>query len=415
MASTLLFKSARKYYNVHAPPTSPAFQMPNVFVIPPEEEQFQTPPWCYFDAADTPQQDLSTRPDFNSLDAALDILHKAEHDVPQFRRSTEGELGDIVMPKKREKLSGLENIVDLSPREDPTNTRPVDVSNDSVVIEVVKVRKSDVPGAIGLPVVKRSKTFKARASRAFRSIRNVGRGTQRKTSIKENCPSSNSLYSMDSRQTLRQNEQTPSPAHQLRDRTLPRRASITLSHLFQSPEALPVSDLPSSSEPELNSASPPESSSATDADSSPSLREQTDRPPSETDSDGVGPRSSSPCPSTTRSFRQRFSVIDLHRLFSFAPSASKASSSLASTTSTISTPSTPSMSRGPSTISSSSDAPDTPVDGAGHINSEYDKFAAGSRDALSYNDEPRILRDISFEMRLDSLHFDCLSFDADNF
>jgi hypothetical protein len=44
--------------------------MPDVFVIPPEEEQEETPPFCYFDAS---KAALSTEPDIESVDVALNV------------------------------------------------------------------------------------------------------------------------------------------------------------------------------------------------------------------------------------------------------------------------------------------------------------------------------------------------------
>jgi hypothetical protein len=431
MAPTLLLKSARKQYNVQAPPpscaTSPMFQMPNVFVIPPEEEQFQTPPWCYFDAAHTIQRDLSTPPDFESLDVALDVLCQAEHndDTPEFWRSSRGGLGNVVMPKKWEGLSETRTVFD-HPRDDVPDvpdSRPTETGNDSEIVEVVKVKKRQVSSEI--VEMKKSKTFKARASRAFQSIKNVGRSTQRKSSVKEIWPSSRSLYSMDSRQTLRQSQEVPSSSPQAHDRTLPRRASITLFHLFQPPEnssRFSASDPSASTHPPPLSSqvSFPETISTGAVEPCCSLAMQADSPTNETDRiQPEEPRSASPCPSTTKSFRQRFSALDLHRLFSFSQSVSKADPTplaCRQMTSTTSISSTSTMSRGPSTISSASDTPDTPMDEMCQMSeSEHRKLGTVSHNPLSYCDRPRTLQDISFEMRLDSLHFDSLSFDADNF
>ena len=55
------------------PPPSHATlqQVPDVFVIPPEEEHADNPPFCYFDAAMESKKSLSILPDIDALDAAL--------------------------------------------------------------------------------------------------------------------------------------------------------------------------------------------------------------------------------------------------------------------------------------------------------------------------------------------------------
>ena len=46
-------------------------QFPDVFVIPPEEEQDYNPPWCYFDAAQAAKDGYHTSPDMDAIDVAL--------------------------------------------------------------------------------------------------------------------------------------------------------------------------------------------------------------------------------------------------------------------------------------------------------------------------------------------------------
>ena len=111
----------------------------------------------------------------------------------------------------------------------------------------------------------------------------------------------------------------------------------------------------------------------------------------------------SPSYSTKSKARRRFSLMDLQRLFS-APTQPMQSESHGETSNSL-----------PSTVD-----PPTPKDEAYHV--QFSLPSSTVLDALARTPEqaktPRdadVERDFSFEMRLDSFHFDSLSFDPDTF
>jgi hypothetical protein len=405
--------------HAHAPPSSPSFQMPNVFVFPPEEEQSQNPPWCCFSAAQDTLRDLSTPPDFNSLDLALKGL---DDTTPAFRRSMNDEFSDIIMPTKAaERKMRDQEVVEYEER---VFHPPVGAGNDSIVVEVVKVRKSDVltnVGAVSAPTMKRSKTFKYRASKAFQSIKNVGKGSTRKKSAKEIWPSDSDQNSSGRPSSSPHEEIGPLPNHQARNRTLSRGGLTTLSQLFQAPNDTSTTDVSpaiSPSEPEFpplsytNLSSPSSSICTVLPDTLFHFDDQTSRSTAgESRTDLPEVRAPSPALSTTKSFRQRFSVIDLIRFFSFSSNTPPLSSSCA--TSTTSSSPTISLSRG---VSSSSEiGPETPTEDK-HPYSDKVAPVGWSKPIDNVTVEgAETLPDLSFDMKLNSLHFDSLSFDPEAF
>jgi len=386
--------------HLHAPPSSPSFQMPNVFVIPPEEEQLQTPPWCCFSAAQDGHLNLSTTPDFGSLDIALHILQDT---TPTFSRSSNDDFENIVMPKKvGENIPMSGEKYDKQPACPTIST--AETESDSIVVELVEFEESDVVPHTHTtaPTMKRSKTFMSRASGAFQSIKSVGKIRNRKLSAKDTCPSNTSTPTLGNRQPV---EKYPLPAPRALNRTLSRRSTTVLPPLFQSPKA--DSSPPSTAEAAFSPLSPPESSSSPSTYLPHQGTAPFDDQPSCIADEPTGShstlRSSS---SSTKSFRRRFSVLDLHRFFSFPSSpTSNTFSSLSTSTASLS------ISRG---VSSSSDGfPETPVDDI-HETEVFPKTMLAEGRNLA-EEGGGLHRDLNFDMTLGSLHFDSLSFDPHNF
>ncbi|KAH7915974.1 hypothetical protein BJ138DRAFT_1140412 [Hygrophoropsis aurantiaca] len=421
-------------------------RMPHVFVIPPEEEQQETPPWCCFDADELPENNgnFPSAPDIHFLDVPY-LLQQTESPTPVFRRPSIDEPGPpIVMPKKggRETRSRTDSTSSLEREieEFAERSRRRDAREDSDVIEVVKVKRSKEP--VGSyeeiePKMKRSKTFKARATKAFKSIKNlnVGKGPQRKPHVKELWTSSESMpgiFKGVQEQIRQQQEQFAPPLPQP---SLSRRNSRSLSHLFQTAKAPRFERTPQPSPP----VSPSEPShiipSATSSslpylrgsDTTASLVEVS----APSDYEGSPERPVSPGLSVRKS-RRRFSVLELHRLFSFSSSSpdDPAPPSPSSPT-TVFAPSRNDSAPSSSTSTSSSDCPDVPIEEGAYaavrfldldlhdINDKGLGKPIPSHWSQSINTEHASTlppsRDLSFEMRLDSLHFDSLSFDPEDF
>lgn len=366
--------------------------LPTVYVHPPAEDSL--PSFCCFDAADAvlddePRQILISRRE--SIDEV----------VPEIDQS------DIT-------IRGEELAADLSE-----------------VIEVIKVSRK--PSAPAQPM-KRSDTF---ITRAFRSIKNVNRSVTSRS--RKESPTEITLSSESSETS--------------RSHRFSRRSSVSLAQLFIRPSS--PSQPPSRYS--VDTASPAASLQrrpSVDSESRPVSPVE----PQEDDADSIHPRlvtrSPSPTPSTrTFSVRKRFSVLNL-----FSRNAS--SPTLHSTT----IPKMTSIeSLGPSSrcsSTSSSTEPVTPVElgsSFDHVASfnpaipfEHPAFSSPLQQPSSLKgpvllkrlpsfvkgskaerkraqtchetqvtsvptDDPAQSGDISFEMKLDSLHFDGFNFDVDGF
>lgn len=422
--------------------------MPNVFVVPPEEDQ--RPTWCFFDATKEPpvEPELSTVLDVDVLESALDALHTEAH--APFHRDAAGPFGTqntVIMPRGIDAKS----ITDVLMNHDYLDTddememegghelvRGVTMDgtgNDSEIVEVVKVgrnaKRRGVPTDTEVARVKSSKSLKSRASKAFRTIRNVGRGSVRSK------PKAQDIFDST-------NEMGCEPPLRAKTPTMSRRSSVILSQLFTGPGNSKTRPSAPSFEPRsINNhpveESPPASPSSshhhvpmTSPTSPPPLDFLDPSSPSSSHQDfdhHQDIRSPSPTPSTqTFSTRRRFSVMSLQRLFSFSSSNSAVETSNFGPEPVIprSAPSMSHDSTGPSTISSS--GPNTPVDDVTQLPLPPHlqlRLSLDSDDGLiSTHPKPEptvspitpVTRaDVSFEMRLDSLHFDSLSFDADRF
>lgn len=416
---------------------SPSFRMPDVFVVPPEEDKLA--PYCCFDATQPKEHDLSSITDIENVDSALDLIFQAAtSSAPIFRRDMTA--GEIVMPRRStdSEASTEPDYEDYGQDQDIT-IRGNEPGDDSEVIEVIKVktlkRQSNRESRSGSPPIeqppmKRSKTFISRASKAFRSIKNLNKSSRR--------PSVNDVFA--SSEPLSPELPSPTPHPSMQARTLSRRGSVILSQFFASPSLRSTASFDSMVDddplPSLNTHLP-------GTTSTPCLtneRQSSSHPYDNAEQDRrVDSRAPSPAPSSLASAvpRRRFSVMNL---FSFS------SSSVSSSTPSVPT-SVPTMSRdsfdpsSPSTASysSSSSAPGTPADtmdvdvtpkkgGSSSLFKGIPSFA--KKEERSYQTPARVEvqeptqepsrgqtlpGELSFEMRLDSLHFDEISFDIDRF
>lgn len=261
MASSLSFPSAGPSSPVplDAPPPSqePAFVqagVPDVFVIPPEEEQEENPPFCYFNAADAAHEVQSTKPDIDALETALHLYQQIDNRAPTFRRSLKNDSQDTIVLPRRGSLALI--------RENTTEEkweRPRRRVMDEDVVEVFKVRRSEGRSEAGdaqSQGIKKSRTLRLRASEAFKSIKNVGKAPRRPSA-------SNSSSSWGSEENVRP-AQRPQAAATENDVPPPvppklgRRKSLTLSQVFAfsqnhrtSPAIETDSETPTCSSPDM--------------------------------------------------------------------------------------------------------------------------------------------------------------------
>lgn len=403
-----------------APPSSfNTVEMPDVFVIPPEEEHSETPPFCYFDAS---KAALSTNPDIESVDIALNVHQQIANTAPIFHRALEQE---VIMPVRR------------STEEPASPISQCRSEDEDDIVEVYKVGK-EIPSVAGKKEpMSRSKTFRARASQALRSIKNVGKSSRKQPTPAQSVPSLPPTGDENARPI------TPSVASRAGKNTLSKRRSRPLSQIFRfnqdeepATEAIPPSPTgtvrPTSpafsiASPSLSPASPtrtsmqasilgslrPSSPSPQPGPSRPTSPLHYDEPPASPDS--LRPKSAS--------FRKRLSFLELPRLFS--------SSSTTSTASSASTPSTASLDYPPSDVpatpspsmtalarrsSQSSSKRSWTTSRPGDDDNEEEDYGEIQPSSLSVvKEEDSYANELSLEMRLDSLHFDSLSFDPNDF
>ncbi|KAG6334933.1 hypothetical protein ID866_4150 [Astraeus odoratus] len=402
--------------------------MPHVFVIPPEEEQKDNPPWCCFDADEQPDDSrhCPTNPDVHLFHVpCLTQPEPALIDPPISRVGPANE-SRVTTPRRLEKKQRPEIVRIVENKVERGCQR--DVREDSDVIEVVKVKrgKDSLTDPEEQTQIKRSKTFKARATKALQSIKNVGKNS-RKQHIKDLWTSSESVPGVFrglQEQIRQQQEQlrqqcpsSPTQGHNL----LSRSNSRSFSHLFQSivkppsptpPPMSPVSQVIPTltscpiSFPENNTTSPSDNATL-------SANHVLERPDS---------------PSSLAKVKsKRFSVRELHKIFTF-PSSSHDSLPASDT------PPSPILSEQsvPASTSTSTiaDHPDVPTEHSRttvhfvDLDNTHQKLLASYHRIITHDDGddddygtplPPRPRDLSFEMRLDSLHFDSLSFDPEEF
>ncbi|KAI9433965.1 hypothetical protein H4582DRAFT_2060627 [Lactarius indigo] len=418
-----------------APPpssvSSPSTQMPTVFVHPPEEEQEESQPWCAFDASKentTMSRAVFTTPEMDVVVSKLDIwsqtVHPTAEPVPSFHRTqTDSDVfitrQDSLGPSRSGSSSNTLGLASIP--ESPKRHKDRD---DDDIIEVMKVRRSegmpDVAYAHGtVPVFRKPKSLRSRAAQALRSIKNVGKvprrpGLEHVFPAKENNGHTTSTHAP---------AWVDKPAKVLPTQPsvplLKKRMSQPLSNLFSLGQGNPasasnVSDTagptPSPSGrfqtmPHSRGTSATVSTSA----STSALHLPTDGPP----------RPTSPSFSI-RGTRHKFSFVNLQSIFS------------GNTTVPHEPEREPEPEPGPEPVATTPDAetehPDpelsrtvqTPVDDGWDSEEDYDSprrhANLGTTMHRPADESPSLEeQEFSFEMRLNSLHFDSFSFDADAF
>jgi hypothetical protein len=412
--------------------------MPHVFVIPPEEERQDNPPWCCFDADEQPENngDFPSNPDIHFLDVPY-LFQPSEHNVPTplaRRTSVRQPRPRIPVPKKLEKKQRPEAVKITIIENKSSQAR----QRDSDVIEVVKVKRvREAPADLEENTkVKRSKTLRARATKALQSIKNVGKASHR-THVKELWSSTEStpgIFKGVQEQVHSQPDQTVyRPPASPKKGSLSRATSRSLSQIFKPvkpsrPESPFTVRVASSVAPAEAHHTPPVANSP----SLPHLRYNhtnlsLSKIPSILTTDDVLDKPVRPIPSTKKNINTKFSVRELHRLFSFSSSSLDVSSSSPTLTTVPFSSSRKSSMPSTSTSTLSSDYPDVPMEEGVYADAHFLDPESADRKRASrchqtfhgHHDvgfsTPRSLGDLSFEMKLNSLHFDSLSFDPEDF
>ena len=405
-----------------APPllsaSSPTFEMPTVLVHPPEDEAM---PWCAFDANHevaeaevvftTPEMELQQ----SELDAWPQTAHPTAEHAPVFHRTQTDNA--VIMPRRgstpRSTLSRTVSPPALAPI--PESPKRPKEKDDDDIVEVMKVRRGegmlDVAYAHGaVPTLRKSKTLtlRSRAALALRSIKNVGKTPRRpaldqvfpakeneQPAVKAEVPTPTQSSTVDRRRA--KSEDMFNPTHTSTPR-LKKRKSQPLTNLFG----------PGSLETELVGPSAPDT-----------IGLGFSPPPPHPGGFRTFPYSRGASASTpalhllkdepARPTSPTFSLRGHRRKFSFGSLQSILSGN---------TQSTPEPQLAEASPDVDPISPQTPVDEGWDSEEDYDsprrRVAPGRVPRRSdENDYPE--QDISFEMRLNSLHFDTFNFDTEAF
>ena len=400
-----------------APPSSvssPSFQMPTVLVHPPEEEQEEAMPWCAFDAnQETAQAGAAfTTPEMEEFRSKLGAVHPTAEHAPTFHRTLAND--GVIMPQRGSSQSSLLGRADqlgLAPI--PESPKRAKEKDDEDIVEVMKVRRGegmpDVAYAHGTVLtLKRSKTLRSRAVQALRSIKNVGKAPRRPTQqylfpAKENGHSIETSTPAHAPAPATADKHTKALSTQQSMPRLKKRVSQPLANLFglglgTSTAASNTSDVigvgaTSSHSGRFRTMPYSRSGSA----STPALHLSTDEPA----------RPTSPSFSI-RGTRHKFTFVNLQSIFAGNSTGTTEPESESQPVTTDSELDGPALSR---TVQ-------TPVDDGWDSGEDYDS----PRQHADLGTMPRPSdeslypeQEISFEMRLNSLHFDSFSLDADAF
>jgi len=407
-----------------APPlssaSSPVSEMPTVLVHPPEDEAM---PWCAFDANQevAEAEVVFTMPEMEILQSELDdwpqAVHPTVEHTPVFHRSQTDSA--VIMPRRAStshpSLSRAANRPGLAPI--PESPKRPKEKDDDDIVEVMKVRRGegmlDVAYAHGtVPTLRRSKTLRSRAAQALRSIKNVGKVPRRPAldqifPVKENeqptakteVPAPTQLLSIVDKDKHRaKSKDVFNPTHTSTPR-VKKRKSQPLTNLFGlgGPESESVGQ--SASDTIGLGFSPPHPGgfrtfpySRSASASAPTLQLLKDEPA----------RPTSPTFSL-RGHRHKFSFVNLQSIFSGnTQSGPEPEPQKAEASPDVDDPA----------------PPQTPVDDGWDSDEDHDsprrRVAPGRVPRRSdENEYPE--QDISFEMRLNSFHFDSFNFDTGAF
>ncbi|EIW85276.1 hypothetical protein CONPUDRAFT_141924 [Coniophora puteana RWD-64-598 SS2] len=382
--------------------------LPHVFVIPPEEEQLQTPPFCCFDA-DEPyytesdsDEEAYEREQFCLADDNYQL--ETSPSTPVFHRPPLDD-GNPLPRASRSVWKRRGSEATCKPHIDIREHRK-DVRDDPDIVEVIKVRRRKDNSALkNEPKMTRSATFKERASKALKSFRSVSKAVSRKSTTREHLSSSDDIFNAaEGIDGQPQGSMDAPPLTASATPSLGRRASHSLSQLLHSAKSF----APEPKSPPLSQVIPSDTSSSLAY-----LRSSGSVPaviPRGFTEDENPERPASPSMSFDGSSRKRFSLMEFHRMFT--PSASPDEES---------TPQS-SWAASPSTSTTLSE-PDVPIEEAAYGAICFVDVEDGngqhkmrhSSPAYADSSDHQGSGDISFEMRLDSLHFDSLSFDPGEF
>ncbi|EIW60613.1 uncharacterized protein TRAVEDRAFT_165536 [Trametes versicolor FP-101664 SS1] len=459
MASTLTLSALPSdafLSSLDGPPPSQDFKMhqvPDVFVIPPEEEQEDNPPWCVFDAAAAAAHGLSTIPDIDTLDVALGLHQQMDNRSPSFTRlHSNASQETIIMPHRGAGTLPRLHDIDLDMEDGQTDIRSRGngstrnrTYDDEEIVEVVKVRRSEGMADVGDRTLKlkKSSTFRARATQALRSIKNVGKGSRRAT-VSEPKPlmklAPHAADTVPSRHSYQ--EETPVSPARATSPTMSRRRSMTLSQMFAFKEnskenrsasrpASPLADEPlSPTSPSYDSPVATQPMSPTDVTGSHAKRLQPSpsledcmATPTRSLSPGGDDDGSKPTLSKRKSFRRRLSVLELQKLFTKASGSSNPQPDLQASAPSPTPPDvdedlfSPSLSRplsmdSTAMLSSSSSRKSSVSFGDTPQMSSRPSYTS-QRTVSGSSGVADVISDEDLEMRLDSLHFDSLHFDPD--
>ena len=404
-----------------APPllsASSALEMPTVLVHPPEDEAM---PWCAFDANQevaeaevvftTPEMELQQ----SEFDDWPQAVHPTVEHAPAFHRN-QADSG-VVMPRRgstsHSTLSKAANPPGLAPI--PESPKRPKEKDDDDIVEVMKVRRGegmlDVAYAHGnIPTIRRSKTLtlRSRAAQALRSIKNVGKAPRRpaldqvfptkkteEPTVKIEVPTPAQSSSTVGKRRPKSKD-VFNPTHTSTPR-LKKRSSQPLTNVFGGSG----SELTGPSAPDtigLGFSPPPPHSggfrtfpySRGASASTPTLQLLKDEP--------VRPTSPT---FSLRGHRRKFSFGSLQSIFS-GSTQPMPESQQAEASPDVDDP-TP---------------PQTPVDDGWDSDEDYDsprRRVAPGRVPRRSDENAYPEQDISFEMRLNSLHFDSFNFDTEVF
>lgn len=390
-------------------------------------------PWCAFDASqeNAEPEVVFTTPEMELLEAEMDdwsqAVHPSAEHAPAFHRSQAA--STVVMPLRGASHSSLHAISNppglASIPESPKRAKERD---DDDIVEVMKVRRGegmlDVAYAHGsVPALKRSKTLRSRAAQALRSIKNVGKVPRKPTServlpAKENEHAARSKAPAPTRAPAATDKQhvkaLSSPTHSSMPR-LKKRVSQPLSNLFGlgfgGSQAVPnnASDADtgvvgvSPSRPGGGFRTLPYSRTASASTSALQLF---------TTDEAVAARPASPSFSL-RGTRQKFSFVSLQSIFSGNIASASECEPVPEPLPAVANPEVDDPALPPRAVQ-------TPVDDGWDSGEDYDSPRRHAPDPGTVrrpsDDESSLAeQEISFEMRLNSLHFDSFSFDADAF
>ncbi|KAI1790784.1 hypothetical protein LXA43DRAFT_890448 [Ganoderma leucocontextum] len=468
MAPTLsfLYSSPTPPPPTSVPPPSQDFvmqQVPNVFVHPPDEELEYTPAWCYFDATQAVKETLTTHPDMEALDVALGFCQQTDNRAPAFRRTFPNESQDtVVMPRRGSLLNlkfrtpDLEMDMELEP-DGQTDIRSRGARRyDDDVVEVVKFRRGDSVVDLGheqTVKAKKTNTFRARATQALRSIKNVGKGNRdRRATVSAPQPLSqdeNESQSNDQNRNHLQGATLPtrhsyqeSPSPRPASPSISRRRSLTISQLFTSFKENKENQTSRPASP-ADELLPPTSPTLVDSDSSPSVHPMsptnsptphsqrfrpsfledytppTPKSPSSTTQPAEPEQARKPGVDRRRSFVRRLSVLELQKLFTGGSSNATIYPSESASQPEDEDVFTPSRSRLASVdsaaILSASSSRTSRGSSSRHSNASSEVLSARPSwsSQLSKQGTGEEETGADMEMRLDSLHFDSLHFDPD--